>query len=134
MADGRLPPIEPIVLYNGDARWRAAVDLAELIALPTDSAMWRWQPALRYHVIDEGPWTPRTWRGEMACRRCCSGWKNASGPDQLVKVADGLVARRLGVLHGWATDRVLAADSVTLETRSMRVRDAASVEEIVARR
>jgi hypothetical protein len=41
MADGRLPPIEPIVLYNGDARWRAAVDLAELIGLPTDSPMWR---------------------------------------------------------------------------------------------
>jgi hypothetical protein len=27
LPDGRLPPILPIVLYNGDARWRPTVDL-----------------------------------------------------------------------------------------------------------
>jgi hypothetical protein len=45
-----------------------------------------------------------------------------------------LLERRFGVLPGWATDRVLAADSATSETRSMRVLDAASIEEILAGR
>ena len=31
LADGRLPPILPIVLYNGDSRWTAATEVAELI-------------------------------------------------------------------------------------------------------
>ncbi len=42
--------------------------------------------------------------------------------------------RRFGVLPGWATDRVLAAESATLETRSMRVLGGASVEGILAGR
>ncbi len=29
---GRLPPVAPIVLYNGLPRWQAAVDVAELVA------------------------------------------------------------------------------------------------------
>jgi hypothetical protein len=60
--------------------------------------------------------------------------ENASGADQRVEVADGLLDRRFGVLPGSATDRALSADSVTLEARSMRVLDAASVEEVLAGR
>jgi len=32
MADGAVPPLVPILLYNGASRWSAAVELAELIA------------------------------------------------------------------------------------------------------
>jgi hypothetical protein len=45
-----------------------------------------------------------------------------------------LLERRFGMLLGWAMNRVLAADSAALETWSMRVLDAASVEEILAGR
>ena len=31
LEDGRLPPILPIVLYNGQPRWTAADDIADLI-------------------------------------------------------------------------------------------------------
>jgi hypothetical protein len=40
--------------------------------------------------------------------------------------------RRFGVLPGWATDRVIAADTVMLEEWSLRVLDAASLEEVLA--
>jgi hypothetical protein len=40
--------------------------------------------------------------------------------------------RRFGVLPGWATDRVLAADTAMLEEWSERVLDAASLEEVLA--
>ncbi|MBY0430726.1 MAG: Rpn family recombination-promoting nuclease/putative transposase, partial [Rhodospirillales bacterium] len=49
-----LPPVFPLVLYNGDRRWRAPVSLTELIALPADAAVWPWQPRARYHLLDEG--------------------------------------------------------------------------------
>ena len=50
---GRLPPLLPIVLYCGEARWTGPADTTELIALPKDSPLWPWQPQVRYHLIDE---------------------------------------------------------------------------------
>ena len=49
----RLPPVLPIVLYNGDARWKAAVDLSELIH-PTPRELQTYQPQQRYLLLDEG--------------------------------------------------------------------------------
>jgi predicted transposase YdaD len=45
-----------------------------------------------------------------------------------------LLERRFGVLPGWATDRVRAADIATLDEWSLRVLDAASLEEVLAGR
>jgi hypothetical protein len=42
--------------------------------------------------------------------------------------------RRFGVLPGWVRDRVLAADTVMLAEWSLRVLDAASLEEVLAGR
>jgi hypothetical protein len=39
--------------------------------------------------------------------------------------------RRFGALPGWATDRVRAADSAMIEDWSLRVLDAASLEEVL---
>lgn len=50
---GRLPPVVPIVLYNGLPRWDAAVDVADLVAVgPGGLATYR--PQVRYLLIDEG--------------------------------------------------------------------------------
>ena len=50
----RLPPVMMIVLFNGDIRWSAPTDMADLIALPPGSPLWPWQPQARYHLIDMG--------------------------------------------------------------------------------
>jgi hypothetical protein len=52
-ADGGLPPVLPIVLYNGDPRWNAAVDLAELIA-PAPFGLDAYRPNSRYLLLDQG--------------------------------------------------------------------------------
>jgi hypothetical protein len=52
-ADGQLPPVLAIVLYNGAARWRAPEDLAALLQ-PGPRALERYQPRIRYLLIDEG--------------------------------------------------------------------------------
>ena len=50
----RLPPVLLLVLYNGERRWKAATTTSELIALSPDSALWPWQPQVRYHLLDMG--------------------------------------------------------------------------------
>ena len=47
LPDGRLPPILPVVLYNGDRRWAAPLALHELVGLPGNSPLWQWQPAMQ---------------------------------------------------------------------------------------
>ena len=49
-----LPPVLPIVLFNGEPNWNAPTSLGELIRLPVGSSLWKYQPEMRYYVIDEG--------------------------------------------------------------------------------
>jgi predicted transposase YdaD len=51
--NGRLPPVLPIVLYNGKPRWTAPLDIADLLE-PAPIGLARHRPSLRYLLIDEG--------------------------------------------------------------------------------
>jgi hypothetical protein len=51
-ASGHLPPVSPIVLYNGRTRWTAPRDLAELIASVPD-ALTAYRPRRPYLLIEE---------------------------------------------------------------------------------
>ncbi len=48
-----LPPVFPLVLYNGPGAWNARQEIAELIA-PTSSVLAKYRPCLRYFLVDEG--------------------------------------------------------------------------------
>lgn len=50
----RLPPVLLLVLYNGQRRWKAPTEVTELIGLQPDSALWHWQPQVRYYLLDMG--------------------------------------------------------------------------------
>ena len=50
---GRLPPVLPIVFYNGESRWGAAVEVRETIA-PVGGVLDGVQPRLRYLMVDAG--------------------------------------------------------------------------------
>ena len=55
---GLLPPVVPIVLYNGRSRWTAPRDLAELLAdVPGGLAIYR--PRWPYLLIDESRYSER---------------------------------------------------------------------------
>ena len=50
---GKLPPVLPLVLYNGKQRWTAPREVADLIEeVPGGLAAYR--PSLRYLLLDEG--------------------------------------------------------------------------------
>lgn len=59
---GLLPPVLPIVLYNGESRWRSPTALSELLPkLPGFlSAL---QPQMRYVLIDEGAYSEHVLAG-----------------------------------------------------------------------
>lgn len=51
LPDRRLPPVLPIVLYNGHSRWSAVTEIAALLpAMPGNLA--RYQPKLEYLLIE----------------------------------------------------------------------------------
>ncbi len=53
LSGGRLPPVLPIVLYNGERRWNAATDILNLVEHLPGSLM-RYSPRMKYLLIDEG--------------------------------------------------------------------------------
>ena len=55
--DGKLPPVLPIVLYNGAKTWTAATDLADLLASAPEGLQ-ALQPAQRYLLIAEAEYPP----------------------------------------------------------------------------
>ena len=61
LTDG-LPPVLPIVLYNGQARWRHSPEVFDLI-LPHPPALTPFQPHLRFWLIDEGRFSPEYLEG-----------------------------------------------------------------------
>ena len=47
----KLPPLLPVAVYNGRPRWRAATDVAELIA-PVTAPLAQYLPSFRYLLLD----------------------------------------------------------------------------------
>ena len=50
--EGRLPPVLPVVLYNGERRWSAAADIEGLIQ-HVPGGLETYRPQMRYLILDE---------------------------------------------------------------------------------
>ena len=50
-----LPPVFPIVLYNGDTRWQVSTNIGELINCP--GVLKPYQPNMAYYLLDEGAYS-----------------------------------------------------------------------------
>jgi len=55
--NNKIPPVFPLVLYNGDQPWQCSQDLHDLIALPPNSPLRKWQPQICYYLLDESQYT-----------------------------------------------------------------------------
>ncbi len=56
LAGGRLPPVLPIVIYNGEGKWTATTDIADLSPrLPGELS--RYQPRCEYLLVDASRYT-----------------------------------------------------------------------------
>ena len=88
---GRLPPVLPVVLYNGESPWRAARDVRELIAAP-GQALVAYQPSQRYALLDERH-AKADYAGELT--QAVALLEQSGSPADLARVA-GLLAELLG--------------------------------------
>lgn len=52
-----LPPILPIVLYNGSENWTARQDIYDMVFPEPPAFLQVYQPHLRYYLVDEGRYT-----------------------------------------------------------------------------
>jgi hypothetical protein len=91
-SDCKLPPLLGVVLYNGSKQWHASLALRDLVGLPADSPLWRWQPDLRYHLIDVGGLDGRGLEGLDSLPALWFRLENATDPPTLLAVSDAVVA------------------------------------------
>ena len=92
--DGELPPVLPVVLYNGRSPWKAADDVAKLLA-PVREPLARYQPSFRYFVLDErGLGEDDLPRGNLVT--ALIGFENSRSPEDLGRAVSAL----LGWLRG----------------------------------
>ena len=87
--DGELPPVLPVVLYNGASRWTAADDAARLVE-PVNEGLSRYQPSQRYFLLDAGAY------GEDDLPRhnlvsALVGLENSRSPEELARLIDALL-------------------------------------------
>jgi hypothetical protein len=207
---GKLPPVMPIVLYNGEPRWVEPLTLRDVIGLAEGSPLWRWQPDIRYHIVDEGAFSEDDLAARDALTALLFRLEGSPDPEQVVVLTDAVIAwfaqhpgferlksvfaellggmmaplapdlrvpqdllevrnmlasraenwkqqwlqegrregrqegilkgesallirlleRRFGALPGWARDRIASANIADLEEWSLRVLDAASLDEV----
>lgn len=87
----RLPPVFLVVLYNGESCWRVPETLDRRIALPPDSALWPWQPAARYHVIDEGCFPDAMLADRDTLAGLLFRLENSDGSSQFESIVDAVI-------------------------------------------
>ena len=89
--DGRLPPVLPVVLYNGRPRWTAPAEVGDLISQAGEELA-PFQPSQRYFLLDERRWG----EDDLPRRNLVSalvGLENSGSAESL--------SRLLGALSGW---------------------------------
>lgn len=85
----QLPPVIPVVLYNGDDRWKVATDINQLIDCP--SVLKPYQPSLRYLLLDEGAYDKHTLLGTNNIVASVFAMENTSDHHQARVVLDHLI-------------------------------------------
>jgi len=88
-AGQRLPPVLPIVLYNGPARWRAAREIGELVATPPGLAG-RFVPRMPYLLIDQGQHDPQALAGQRNLAVALLRIERAADPHAIIQVVGEL--------------------------------------------
>lgn len=93
--DKKLPPVFPFVLYNGDARWNCATDLAE-IRLPVPPELDMYQPKFQYFLLDEKRVAESALRHARGKASYIMRVERAKSGDEILQVARELLEQGRG--------------------------------------
>jgi len=93
---GKLPPVLPIVLYNGERKWRGPLDVADLIEAAAGGSFHKYRPHLRYVLLEERKYG----RGALCGLENLAGWlfrlENSGSLDELGVEVKALAERLKG--------------------------------------
>lgn len=115
----QLPPVLPIVLYNGDARWTAETDIAALI------------PKVPGLVSRYLPKVQDLKELKMSLAQRFDEWAEQHEQRGEVKVLQRLLTLRFGELPVSAIDRLKEANTEQLEAWTERVLSASTLEDVL---
>ena len=96
LTDGRLPPVLPIVLYNGNRRWTAATDVFELIP-PVPGLVEQFKPRMKYLLVDENTYTDSELASLKNLAAAVFRLEHPASPESLQEL--------LRLLEHWLADR-----------------------------
>jgi predicted transposase/invertase (TIGR01784 family) len=91
----KLPPVFPIVLYNGCNRWTAKQEISDLIA-PMPPSLARYKPSQRYFFLDEGNVSKEKLSKNKGLSSLLIRLEQAEGPEELQCAVKGLIERLKG--------------------------------------
>jgi predicted transposase YdaD len=92
----RLPPIIPLVLYQGKRKWKVAKNFAALIDGGPADSLKNYVPEFEYHLCDLSRYDTDKLRGDLVLRIAILVMKNVFRPDPEVKLREVLgLAREL---------------------------------------
>jgi hypothetical protein len=84
-AEGLLPPVLPVVLYNGEKRWRAPTEVADLIAT-VPGGLEAYRPDFRYLLLDEGAYADSELAASRNLAAAVFRMENSRRPEDLQTV------------------------------------------------
>jgi len=83
-----LPPVMPVVLYNGDTRWRHPTALEQMIQAP--AFLKPWQPQFQFMLLDEGAFEPQQLEAMGTAVALLFEAEQAADRDQLIRAMSQL--------------------------------------------
>jgi predicted transposase YdaD len=90
-AGGPLPPVLPIVLYNGQDAWTAKTSLADLIEPDLPEQLRHWQPQIRYLLLEERRYADAELAGLRNVAAALFRLENSRAPEDIERVVASLV-------------------------------------------
>lgn len=103
-----LPPVFPVVLYNGSKRWTAKTDIFDMIIPEPPGFLQVYQPHLRYYLIDEGRYTDEQLNRLQTPLSGVFGVENAGESwDALQQAVDRIVAIIQADPHKERIDKII---------------------------
>jgi predicted transposase/invertase (TIGR01784 family) len=86
----KLPPVLPLLLYNGVGPWNAVLDIAELIE-QVPGGLERYRPQMRYCLLDERRIATEELEPLRNLAAALFRLEKSSGPEETKRVVDALV-------------------------------------------
>jgi len=124
-----LPPVLPIVLYNGKQPWHAPLDVAELIAeCPEELAVYR--PRMRYFLLAEHAEDPQKLAGMKNLAALVFRFEQCRTRDEFEQAAEALRDWVLAPEHRRSVQRLVRWVQMLFGSRSASGEPIAALDEI----